>query len=77
MIHLNISLTSLAAILWSGMLIIAGSIWVLSSQVRKLVDLLEERGRAGDREAPAVRRAPGGPRVAARGSANRASSRAN
>lgn len=45
MLNFNINLTSLAIILWSGMLIIAGSIWVLSSQVRKLADLLEEQGR--------------------------------
>jgi hypothetical protein len=41
----NINLTSLAVILWSGMLIISGSIWVLCSQVRKLADILEERAR--------------------------------
>ncbi len=46
MLNFNINLTSLAIILWSGMLIIAGSIWVLSSQVRKLADLLEDQGRA-------------------------------
>src|SRR4051812_39052669 len=45
MMNFNINLTSLAIILWSGMLIIAGSIWVLSSQVRKLADLLEDQGR--------------------------------
>ncbi|SIN77022.1 hypothetical protein SAMN05444166_0745 [Singulisphaera sp. GP187] len=45
MLNFNINLTSLAIILWSGMLIIAGSIWVLSSQVRKLADLLEDQGR--------------------------------
>lgn len=50
MLNLNISLTSLAAILWLGMMIIAGSIWVLSSQVRKLSDLLEERAKAGRRD---------------------------
>ena len=41
----NINLTSLAVILWSGMLVIAGSIWVLSSQVRKMADLLEDHSR--------------------------------
>ena len=41
MLNFNINLTSLAMILWSGMLIITGSIWVLSSQVRKLADLFE------------------------------------
>jgi hypothetical protein len=45
MLNFNINLTSLAVILWSGMLIIAGSIWVLSSQVRKLADILEEQAR--------------------------------
>jgi hypothetical protein len=40
--HFNINLTSLAVILWSGMLVIAGSIWVLSSQVRKVADLIEQ-----------------------------------
>ena len=59
--NLNISLTSLAVVLWSGMLIIAGSIWVLSSQVRKLVDLLEEQGKAGLRGARTVRNALGCP----------------
>jgi hypothetical protein len=42
MLHFNISLTTLAVILWSGMLIIAGSIWVLASQVRKVADLLDQ-----------------------------------
>ena len=41
------NLSSLAFILWSGMLIIAGSIWVLSSQVRKLADVLEDRENQG------------------------------
>lgn len=41
MLQLNISLTTLAVILWSGMLIISGSIWVLASQVRKVADLLD------------------------------------
>src|SRR5262249_6294399 len=45
MLNFNINLTSLAVILWSGMLVIAGSIWVLSSQVRKLADILEEQAR--------------------------------
>lgn len=45
MLSFNINLTSLAVILWSGMLIIAGSIWVLSSQVRKLADVVEEQAR--------------------------------
>lgn len=45
MLHFNINLTSLAFILWSGMLIIAGSILVLSSQVRKVADLIEDQGR--------------------------------
>jgi hypothetical protein len=61
LLNLNISLTSLAVILWSGMLIIAGSIWVLSAQVRKLVDLLEEQGKDGARGARVVRNAPGSP----------------
>lgn len=42
---LNIDLSSLAAILWCGMVIIAGSIWVLASQVRKVADLLEQHAR--------------------------------
>ena len=40
---LTINLTSLAVILWSGLLIIAGSVLILSSQVRHLVELLESR----------------------------------
>lgn len=47
MLNFNINLTSLAIILWSGMLIIAGSIWVLASQVRKLADLVENQGGEG------------------------------
>lgn len=58
---LTVNLTSLAAILWSGMLIIAGSIWVLSSQVRRLSDLLEQQGNASDREVGTARRAAGRP----------------
>ncbi len=42
---ITINLTSLAVILWSGMLVIAGSIWILASQVRKLADLVEEQGK--------------------------------
>ncbi|MDR3638268.1 MAG: hypothetical protein P4L84_30980 [Isosphaeraceae bacterium] len=42
MLHFHINLVSLAVILWSGMLIIAGSVWVLSSQVRKVADLIEQ-----------------------------------
>ncbi len=49
MLNLNISLTSLAVILWSGMMVIAGSIWILSSQVRKLADLIEAQGKDGGR----------------------------
>jgi hypothetical protein len=48
---LTINLTSFAVIIWSGMLIIAGSVWVLTSQVRKLVDVIEERGRLEDARA--------------------------
>ena len=59
MLNFNINLTSLAVILWSGMLIISGSIWVLSSQVRKLADLLEaQQARTGAPESdplPALR----------------------
>jgi hypothetical protein len=40
MLQLNVNLTTLAAILWLGMLIISGSIWVLASQVRKVADVL-------------------------------------
>ena len=43
--NFTVNLTSLAVILWSGMLIIAGSIWVLSSQVRLLADIVAEQGR--------------------------------
>ena len=55
--HFNINLTSLAVILWSGMLIISGSIWVLSSQVRRLVDHMEEQARVGMRDRRSIRRA--------------------
>jgi hypothetical protein len=48
MLNFNINLTSLAVILWSGMLIISGSIWVLSSQVRKLADILEDRSQTAE-----------------------------
>jgi hypothetical protein len=44
--NLTVDLCKLALILWSGMLIISGSIWILTSQVRRLGDLLEERSRA-------------------------------
>ncbi|HEV3166755.1 MAG TPA: hypothetical protein VGZ22_22200 [Isosphaeraceae bacterium] len=43
---LNIDLSTLALILWAGMLIISGSIWVLCSQVRRLADILDERAKA-------------------------------
>jgi hypothetical protein len=46
MLSFNINVTSLALILWSGMLIIAGSIWILSSQVRKLADLYEANAKS-------------------------------
>src|SRR5258708_7409692 len=49
MLNFNINLTSLAIILWSGMLVIAGSIWVLSSQVRKLADIMEDQSRITSR----------------------------
>ena len=55
--HFNVNLTSLAVILWSGMLIISGSIWVLSSQVRRLVDHMEEQSKAGMGDPRAIRRA--------------------
>ncbi|WP_406699577.1 hypothetical protein V5E97_12010 [Singulisphaera sp. Ch08] len=54
MLNFNINLTSLAIILWSGMLIIAGSIWVLASQVRKLADLFEDQGRVTSTTATAT-----------------------
>jgi hypothetical protein len=47
MVHFNFNLTTVAVILWSGMLIISGSIWVLASQVRKLADLYEGRADTG------------------------------
>ncbi len=80
--HFNISFTSLAVILWSGMLIISGSIWVLSSQVRKLVDVVEQQGRANLRAAEAARRMPGRPtsgvaRRTVRRSAGRSIARVN
>jgi hypothetical protein len=53
MLNFNINLTSLAIILWSGMLIIAGSIWVLSSQVCKLAEILADR-----RSSPAAAEGP-------------------
>ena len=43
--NLAIDLSKVALILWSGMLIISGSIWILSSQVRRLGDLMEQRLR--------------------------------
>lgn len=58
MLHFNINLTTLAVILWSGMLIIAGSIWVLASQVRKVADLLDQhssRATAPPRRAATTR----------------------
>ncbi|WP_435010307.1 hypothetical protein P12x_001560 [Tundrisphaera lichenicola] len=58
--HLHVNLNSLAAILWSGMLIIAGSIWVLSSQVRRLVDHMEEQAKAGEASGRAIRKALNG-----------------
>jgi hypothetical protein len=53
----TVNLTSLAAILWSGMLIISGSIWVLSSQVRRLVDHMEEQSKAVMSDRQSIRRA--------------------
>jgi hypothetical protein len=52
----NISLTSLALVLWSGMIIIAGSIWILSSQVRKLADIMEQQARVENERAREARR---------------------
>ncbi len=68
----NINLTSLAVILWAGMLIISGSIWVLTSQVRRLADVIEaQQARTGASESeplPTLRvyAAPGRSRVVAR-----------
>ncbi len=50
---MHINLTSLALILWSGMLVISGSIWILSSQVRKIADLLETHPHRASTEAQA------------------------
>lgn len=50
--HFNINLTSLAIILWSGMLIISGSIWVLCAQVGKLSDIIEASARQGYSASP-------------------------
>lgn len=44
---LNFNMTSLAIILWSGMLIISGSIWVLYSQIGRLTDVIEAYARQG------------------------------
>jgi hypothetical protein len=41
MVQVQVSLTTLAAILWCGMLVIAGSIWVLASQVRRVADVID------------------------------------
>jgi hypothetical protein len=54
-----INLTSAAVILWSGMLIIAGSIWVLASQVRKLADLVERQSKLDQQKSRDGRRAIG------------------
>jgi hypothetical protein len=58
----HVNLTTFAVVLWSGMLIISGSIWVLSSQVRKLVDVIEDQGKARLREARSGRNAMASPR---------------
>jgi hypothetical protein len=55
--NLTVDLCKLALILWSGMLIISGSIWILTSQVRRLGDLLEERARTTAAGEPQVRAA--------------------
>lgn len=68
MLHLNISLTTLAVVLWSGMLIISGSIWVLASQVRKVAEILELHGRQAEALAATARR-PSVPRDRRRSSA--------
>jgi hypothetical protein len=68
MLNFNINLTSLAVILWSGMLIISGSVWVLCSQVRRLGEILEERAKE---PAPAVTYGGSVPRVPRRGAAVR------
>lgn len=44
---MTINMTSAAFILWSGMMVIAGAILILCSQVRHLVDLLESRRAEG------------------------------
>ncbi len=48
----HLTLASFTLILGAGTLIVTGSIWVLSSQVRKLVDLLEEQAKAGEGARP-------------------------
>jgi hypothetical protein len=67
MFKFNINLTSLAVIIWSGMLIISGSILILSSQVRKVADLMQEYRKP---TAPAEFRQPDSTavRIARRGS---------
>lgn len=51
-----INLTSAAVIIWSGMLVIAGAVIVLSSQVRHLVELLESRSTGPAPSAAAANR---------------------
>lgn len=68
MLNFNINLTSLAVILWSGMLIISGSVWVLCSQVRRLGEILEERAKE---PAPALSYGVTVQRVARRGASVR------
>lgn len=51
---LNLDLSSLAMILWCGMAIIAGSIWVLASQVRKVADILEQQTKSENRARQAM-----------------------
>ncbi len=66
--HFNINLTSLAIILWSGMLIISGSIWVLCAEIRKVHDLMDAHYREAPQPVPSTPTAawkPGpAPRVA-------------
>jgi hypothetical protein len=67
MLHFNINLTSLAVILWSGMLIITGSIWVLASQVRRLAEIMEDRSLPSASSSEPIRRiAPPRPRAVRR-----------
>jgi hypothetical protein len=58
--NFDADLSRVALILWSGMLIIAGSIWILTAQVRRLGEVLEGRPRSPAAGAGATAPAPPG-----------------